>query len=184
MDTAQAAPDTIILAEDEASLYLQATLMRVWHLCGQTPLIKVSPTRQSTHFYGALDLLTGKETVMRSAKMNSATTILFLSLLLAAYPSQPLLLMWDRAPWHRGKSVQAFINAHPQLEIFWFPPASPDLNPQEHVWKATREDISHNHSTCKLDSLADNFESHLTNTTFPCSLLDLHDYRRLCMRFK
>ena len=90
IDTAQSAPETVIVAGDEASLYLQATTMRVWHPCGQTPVIHVSPNRDSTHFYGALNVQTGQETVMRSPTMNGATTVLFLLMLLAAYPTQPI----------------------------------------------------------------------------------------------
>jgi len=174
----------VILAEDEASLYLQATAMRVWHPCGQTPVIHVSPKRDSTHFYGALNLQTGRESVMRSPIMNGATTVLFLLILLAAYPVQPILLLWDRATWHRSKLVKTFLLDNPRLEILWLPPAAPDLNPQEHVWKASREAVSHNHAMPKLDQLANAFEAHLNTTTFPCSLLDLHNYSYLCMMFK
>jgi len=159
-------------------------MMRVWHPCGQTPIIHVSPQRNCTHFYGALNLHTGQETVMRSPTMNGATTVLFLLMLLATYPKQPILLLWDRAPWHRSKLVKTFLHDNPQLEILWLPPAAPDLNPQEHVWKATREAVSHNHAMPKLDQLADAFEAHLNTTTFPCSLLELHNYSCLCMMFK
>jgi len=174
----------VILAEDEASLYLQATLMRVWHACGQTPVISVSPQRHATHFYGALNLQSGQETVMRSPIMNGVTTVLFLLMLLATYPTQPILLLWDRATWHRSKVVKTFLQENPRIEILWLPPAAPDLNPQEHVWKASREAVSHNHTVPKLDQLADSFEAHLSNTIFPCTLLDLHHYSYLCMLSK
>jgi hypothetical protein len=32
--------------------------------------------------------------------------------------------------------------------------------------------------------LAQAFEQHLTQTRFPCSLLDKHNYRELCAMFK
>jgi hypothetical protein len=41
MDIAQTAPETLILAEDEASLYLQATTTAVWAARGQTPMVRV-----------------------------------------------------------------------------------------------------------------------------------------------
>jgi hypothetical protein len=50
VDTAQNAPETVILAQDEASLYLQASLMRVWAPTGQTPVVKVCANRDNTHF--------------------------------------------------------------------------------------------------------------------------------------
>jgi len=173
----------VILAGDEASVYLQATLMRVWSVIGQPPVIKSDPGRSLLHFYGALNLLTGKETVMRTQIMKGEISVLFLQKLLETYPEQPILLLWDRATWHQGAVIRAFLAANPRLEIFFFPTAAPDLNPQEHVWKATRQAISHNHTETKLDRLADKFEKHLTDTRFPCSLLDQHGYRHLCAMF-
>jgi transposase len=172
------------VAEDEASLYLQATLKAVWHARGQTPIVRLHPGRESVHFYGALNLATGAEITLRTCFMNAATTALFLVKLLLAYPDQPILLFWDRAPWHRGAAIQQILDAHPRLKIVYFPPGAPDLNPQEHVWKATREAVSHNHQFAKLDKLADAFEQHLTATSFPCSLLDQHGYHQLCAMFK
>lgn len=157
--------------------------MRVWSPLGQTPIVRCDAGRSSTHFYGALDLWTGKEIAMRTHVMNSAVSVLFLQKLLLAYPDQPILLFWDRAQWHQGAAVKHFLQENSRLELCFFPPASPDLNPQEHVWKATREAISHNHSEVKLDTLADKFENHLNKTSFPCSLLDQHGYRNLCAMF-
>jgi transposase len=157
--------------------------MRVWSVIGQTPVIHCDPSRTLTHFYAALDLLTGKETVLRTQTMKGEVSVLFLQKLLAAYPDQPILLLWDRATWHQGPAVKALLAANLRLEIFFFPPGAPDLNPQEQVWKATREAVSHNHAQTKLDALATNFEQHLLDTGFPCSLLQQHGYPDLCARF-
>ncbi len=162
----------MILAEDEASLYLQATLMRVWAPRGQAPVVMADPGRVKTSFYGTLNLRTGAEIVMQAEKMNAQTTAAHLEQLLAAYPDVPLLLVWDRAPWHRGEAIREVLAANPRLEILQFPVAAPDLNPQEHVWKATREAVSHNHSDRELATLAGRFEAHLTATTFPVSFLE------------
>ena len=79
MDIAQTAPETVILAEDEASLYLQATTMRVWAPVGQTPSVRVDTQREMVHFYGCLHLATGEQTAMKAKRMNSETTALFLA---------------------------------------------------------------------------------------------------------
>lgn len=172
------------MAGDEASLYLQATLQIVWAARGQTPLVKLHPGRQSTHFYGALNLLNGQDIAMRSPIMNAETSALFLEKILLAYPDEPILLLWDRAPWHGGPQIKAILEANSRLEIIYFPPGAPDLNPQEHVWKATRRAVSHNHSCKKLDKLANDFEDHLSTTLFPCSLLAQYAYSHLCMMSK
>lgn len=47
-------PKILLLAGNEASVYLQGTLMRVWAPKGQPPVVRVSASRDNTHFYGAL----------------------------------------------------------------------------------------------------------------------------------
>jgi hypothetical protein len=66
----------------------------------------------------------------------------------------------------------------------YFPTAAPDLNPQEHVWKAARDNVSHNHLVAKLGQLATDFETYLKTTEFPSPLLANHDYQRICAMFK
>jgi transposase len=171
------------LAQDEASLYLQATLQLVWHPRGQTPVVTVDPGRDLVHFYGALNLHTGQEIAMPSPIMNAETTALYLHKLLLAYPDQPILLLWDRAPWHKGAPIRNLLQAHPRLELLALPPGAPDLNPQEHVWKAARAAISHNHQVPRLPQLAEQFLCYLNRTTFPSSLLELHGYNTICPMF-
>jgi len=172
------------MASDEAALYLQATTMAVWTVRGQTPVIRVHPGREKVNFYGTLNLHTRQAHVTRSATMNALTTAQHLQTLLDAYPVQPILLLWDRAPWHRGQAIRDVLAANPRLEIVELPVAAPDLNPQEQVWKATRRAVSHHHSHTRLPALADAFERHLTTTTFPTSFLARYDFDHLCARFK
>lgn len=183
MDIAQTAPDTVILAEDEASLYLQATTMRVWSPVGQTPSVRVDTQRDMVHFYGCLNLSTGEQTAMNAQTMNSDTTALFLAQVAQRYPDSSILLLWDRAKWHGGQAVREFLAAHPRLEVMNFPPSSPDLNPQEHVWKLTREKVSHNHQIPKLSELAEAFESHLVDSVFKSTFLDKYGYSAICPMF-
>jgi len=60
----------------------------------------------------------------------------------------------------RTKIAQAGSFHSVRLEIMYSPVAAPDLNPQEHVWKAVRRAVSHNHVTPRLPELADRFEQH------------------------
>ncbi len=166
----------MILTEDEASLYLQATCQSVWAPEGQTPCVRVDPSRTKLNFYGTLNLQTGEEVVLRTKKLNSVTTASYLMQILETYPDKPILLFWDRAPWHRGTAIEQVLQANPRLEIMWYPVAAPELNPQEYVWKATRRAVSHNHSQPRLEPLADQFENHLLTTRFASSFLDQYGY--------
>lgn len=173
----------MILAEDEASLYLQATVARVWALRGQSPVVRADAQRDKTSFYGTLNLRSGCELVTQSPDMNGAATVQHLERVLAAYPEQPILLFWDRASWHKGPLVRELLAANPRLEVMAFPVASPDLNPQEHVWKATRRAVSHNHARRRLPELADRFTTHLRTQTFPSSFLDRYGFNAVSPRF-
>lgn len=166
----------MILTEDEASRYLQATTQSVWSVQGQTPTVRVDPSRSKTNFYGTLNLQSGEELLLRAEQLNSATTAFYLNCVLETYPDVPILYFWDRAPWHRGAAIERVLQANPRLEIIWYPVASPELNPQEQVWKAARRQVSHNHTQAQLDPLADQFEKYLSNTRFASSFLDSYGY--------
>src|SRR5579859_2486876 len=102
----QAAPQTAILSEDEAWMYLQATTMNVWSPSGQTPSVRVDPGRAKAAFYGTLDLQTGQELVSRSPVLTAQASAQHLDLILKAIPERPILLLWDRAPWHHGEPIR------------------------------------------------------------------------------
>ena len=171
------------MAGDEAGLYLQATTCQVWSPIGQTAIVRADPGRAKPNFYGALNLQTGQEIAMRSDLMNAEVSAQYLELCLEANPDVPILLLWDRAPWHRGKSIDKVLEENPRLEIIFFPPASPDLNPQEHVWKAVRKVVSHNHLEVRLPKLAERFLSKLNSSTFKSSFLDKYAYSAICPMF-
>jgi transposase len=160
-----------IVSLDEMSLYFQATTTRVWSPVGQTPRVWVTPQRRCQHFYGALNLRTGQDIVLPLPAQTAEMTCHFLSHLLACLPQQPILLLWDRVPWHRGAALGRWLADHPRLQFVYFPPACPDLNPQEHVWELTRDAVSHNHSRTDFGDLCAAFLRHLDSTLFPIDWL-------------
>ena len=104
--------------------------------------------------------------------MTSAGTAAFLDDLFACYPGQPILLLWDRASWHKGSPVMDVLAAHPTVQTVYFPPASPDLNSQEHAWSLARAHVSHNHTLPDLPTLRDAFLRYLGKTTFHFAWLE------------
>ncbi len=170
----------MLLATDEAVLYLQATTMRVWAPRGQPPVVRADPRRAKTCFYGSLNLHTGQVLARQTSTLNAEATAAHLEQILRTYPDVPILLLWDRAPWHSGPAVRDVLAAHPRLEILALPVAAPDLNPQEHVWKATRQAVSHNHTKPVLSDLAECFEAHLMSTTFVTSFLKHRGFYTVC----
>jgi transposase len=165
-DFLQNHPNGQVIALDEMSLYYQATTTRVWSPIGQTPIVRVSPQRDHVHFYGAVNLRTGHEFALPMPEMTSQTSALFLNDLLMCYPEQPILLLWDRATWHKGEAVKQVLVANPRIETLFFPPACPHLNPQEHVWSQARASVSHNHTFPSFTGLRQAFLDFLSSTLF------------------
>jgi len=157
-------------------LYLQTTTQSVWAPRGQSPVVRSDTQRDKVSFYGTLNLHTGQEIILRTPQMNGPASVQHLQQILAAFPTQHIVLFWDRASWHKGGVVRQFLEAHPRLETLYFPVAAPELNPQEHVWKATRRAVSHNHLVAKMPQLADQFEDHLVQSTFESSFLYHYGY--------
>ena len=169
-DFLQNHPEGVILAMDQMSLYFQATLTRVWAPIGQTPIVAVHPQRDHVHFYGALNLCDGREIALSAPETTAEMTANFVMILLMLYP-QPILLLLDRASWHFGE-VTDLIEQTDRLQAVYFPPACPDLNPQEHVWEQTRDAISHNHIARQFQPLIDDFETYLNETVFSTDFMD------------
>jgi len=93
-------------------------------------------------------------------------------------------LFWGRALWHRGKPIDKVLEERSRLEIIFFPTASPDLNPQEHVWKAVRKEVSHNHLEARIPNLAERFLNNWNSTTFKSSFLEKYGYSVIRSMFK
>lgn len=125
----------------------------VWYRKGKEPIIEAKRKGESQNFYGALNMTgnskdRGKCTAMTVDKQNSETTIKFLKKLLRIYQGKKIFLIWDGAAWHKSKEIKNFLSKINKnktvLELFSFPPYSPEFNPQEHVWKSLRQNITHN----------------------------------------
>ena len=127
-----------------------------------------------------MNLQTGEEIVTRTPEFNAAVSADHVQQILDTYPERPILLFWDRAPWHSGDPISDLLAANPRLEIIKFPTATPDLNPQEYIWKQTRRAASYNHFVPKLPELADRFETHLNSNPFASSFLDRYGYDYIC----
>jgi hypothetical protein len=120
-DLLQVYPDLVILTMDQMSLYFQATLTRVWSPVGQTPVIRISPQRDQVHFYGALEVRLGREFAVTAHEETTEVTADFVRLLLLLYPTQHVLLLLDRAPWHHGPALTHVLDENPRLELMYFP---------------------------------------------------------------
>ncbi len=164
-------PETVILCEDEMVLTQATTTQKVWIPQGVTPaVIETNGTRKNRSVYGFLNLKTGKEHAFSTQRQTMHETAEILSKIRKIYPKNKILLLWDGAGWHRGSVAQQAVTEHDIKQIY-FPPYSPELNPQEHVWKQGRSQVTHNRFIPKIEPVTKELVDYLNTTTFPYSLL-------------
>jgi len=144
----------------------------VWYFKNQEPVIQAKRRGEAQNFYGALNVKTGRQIAITADRQNSQWTIKFLKTLAKFYRNRKIFLIWDGAGWHKSKAIRRFLKSTKQFELFNFPPYSPELNPEEQVWKALRQNITHNR-------LVKNF-SVLTNEC----LIFLNNFRFDSIKFK
>lgn len=166
-------PDTIVLCEDEMVLSTQTTFQKIWLPKGEYPKIEVSNKKENRSIYGFLNIKNGVEHAFKTEWQNMHITVKILRNIRKIYPAQKLLLLWDGPGWHKGKEVIKFIEQDKRIEILHFPKYSPEENPQEHVWKKGRSNITHNITIDDIDETASKFVKYLNANTFNYSLLGI-----------
>lgn len=167
-------PETVIFCEDEMVLTSGTTLQKVWLPKGQyPPVIETNNTRKRKSFYGFLNLKTGRQHAFVTDWQNMYITVEVLEKLRKTYPTQKLLIVWDNCGWHRGSEVMKWIKRDKRTKLLFLPSYAPELNPQEHVWKAGRTAVTHNKHITDIEQAADDFASHITGRRFDYELCGL-----------
>ena len=104
----------------------------------------------------------------------SATTCAVLDRLVPLYAGKKIAIVWDNASWHRSADVRTWLSdTKYDVKLMAFPTYAPELNPQEHVWRAGRSSITHNKFIENIDTATDAFVDHLNNTTYRYDFLGL-----------
>lgn len=145
---AQATGASIFFA-DEAHFRADAELTRLWVPKGQPALVVSSSPRwgEKASYYSAVCLERGAVAAMPlTGSSSAATSVAFLKHLRAAHP-EPLIVIWDNGPAHRGPELREYLRTPGvQLRLVALPPYSPDYNADEAIWKWARAEVTAN--TC------------------------------------
>lgn len=94
--------------------------------------------------FGAVNLKDGALLGAVAPRGNRYTFREFLEQILAAYPGKNILLILDNVRFHHAKDTQAFLETEPRCKLLFLPAYSPELNPQEWVWRHLRQAVTHN----------------------------------------
>lgn len=171
---------TVVLCADEMVLTSSTTLQKVWLPRGEyPPVIETNSTRKRKSIYGFLNLKTGEQHAFTTDWQNMYVTVEVLERLRHIYPTEQLLIVWDNCGWHRGSKVMEWVRKDKRTRLLYLPPYTPELNPQEHVWKAGRKATTHNKHITDITQAADDFKTYITGRTFSYGLCGLRPHHTL-----
>lgn len=138
-----------ILFVDEAHFRADAELAWRWTPKGEPALVPSTSPRRSEKaaYYSAVGLETGAVAVMPlDGTSSAATSVAFLQQLRAAY-AEPLIIIWDNGPAHRGEALRTYLSTPDlHLRLVALPAYSPDYNADDAIWKWARAEVTAN--TC------------------------------------
>jgi transposase len=124
-----------IIWVDESGFYLLPAVVRSYAPRTQTPILRVPLTRDHLSVISGITLDDRLLLMVHERPIRGPEVVRFLQHLLRHIPGK-LLVIWDGAPIHHGKAVQAFLAAGgaARLQLEVLPGYAPDLNPDEGIW--------------------------------------------------
>lgn len=127
-----------IAFEDEAGVGLQTHSGKTWGQIGKTPEVPVTGKRGG---YNLLSIVTA-DGIMRfsiqESNIKSKEYIEFLKTLIKGR-ERTLILIVDRASFHKSKDVRMFVRSRREkIRIYFLPRYSPEMNPDEQVWNEVK----------------------------------------------
>lgn len=143
----QAIPDDVSLDQvevwfqDETRIGQQGSLSRLWAKRGTRPRVVRQQQFLCQYLFGAVCPETGACAAIIAPCVNSSTMQLHLEEISFHVPAgKHAVLLMDRAGWHTNQCLELPGN----ISILYFPPYSPELNPQESVWQVIKDQFLKN----------------------------------------
>ena len=122
-----------IFFADEAGVRSDFHSGKTWAPRGQTPIVRVTGARFGFNLLSAVTAKGQMRFMVVQGKVNAAVFCEFLKRLVYK-AERPLFLILEGHPVHRAAKVKQFIESlKDTLQVFFLPPYSPELNPDESV---------------------------------------------------
>lgn len=140
-----------LMFEDEAGFGRINKPKYCWCFPGHRPTVPCHHIREYRYAYGAVEPLTGDAFFLVLPYSNTVCMNLFLQELSQTYPDDQILLVCDGAAWHKATALTIPQN----IRLFFLPPATPEMNPIEQIWKEIRKRGFRNEIFQTLDEVID-----------------------------
>ena len=125
--------DAVIYFGDETGMRSDHQAGRSYAPKGETPVIKKTGQRFSLNMISAISNKGHLQFMIIDGRFNSEVFETFLKQMIK-YSRQKIYFVTDGHPAHKTKKLNEWLEAKKErIEVFFLPPYSPELNPQEYV---------------------------------------------------
>jgi transposase len=123
-----------IFFEDESGIRSDFHSGTTWGKKGETPVVRVTGKRFSLNMISAISAKGALHFMVVRGGVKAEVLVEFLKNLMYGR-RRPVFLILDGHPTHRSNTVKNYVDSlGGKLRLFFLPPYSPELNPDELVW--------------------------------------------------
>jgi transposase len=168
---AQGDVNRMVLWGDSAEVSLLPTITRCWTRIGQQRIIPTPGVRADKGWdWGVVDVIRGQTLSLLHPHRNHIGLRRLLAAIarhyeLGQHPQRQVILWLDNDKAHKAKAIERLLSKHQHpIRIEWLPPYTPELNPQEDIWRHLRRRVTHNYyfgQRDKLQQAVTGFHRHL-----------------------
>jgi len=129
-------------------------LRAAWARRGQQQIVVISGRNNRRVVHGALNVATGEFVALVRERSRQDDCAAFVEALGRVRPAVPKLLVWDNAPPHHPKRVQAMAEAA-HIHLTFLPFRSPELMPCEDLWRLAKAVVAANRAYAAVQEQAE-----------------------------
>ena len=130
-----------------------------WCEKGIRPSVPCHHIREYRYAYGSVDPVSGDNFFLIMPYCDTACMNVYLRELSKEYPEDKILLCCDGARWHKSRALEVPDN----IELFYIPPYTPEMNPIEQIWKELRKAGFRNELFSSLEKVVDRLSEVIQN---------------------
>lgn len=133
-------PDYPLTCEDESTFIYDSVSRKVWAIKGRIPKRFVTGSHKKIHVFGFFSEKQGR-LFKQNDKLNSDGVLK--ALYAAKYKFGKMILIVDRASWHRSKKVRAYFEKNRrEIKVIYLPVGCPEMNPVEECWRQAKKEVN------------------------------------------
>lgn len=137
-----AAVGATIYFADESGIRSDYHTGTTWAPCGETPVVEVTGRRFSLNMISAVSPRGDFRFMTHAGSVTGGVFKTFLQRLMVG-ATRPVFVIVDGHPIHKSKLVKDYVaSLEGRLKLFYLPPYSPHLNPDEQVWAHVKREVS------------------------------------------